>query len=216
MAAAVLGVLLPLGPIAWVLGQAPTQQPTVPPEKYSENATKFGVAVVDISYIFKKHDRFKVAMDRMKAEMDKIEADLKADQEAIRKIEQERNTFNAGTEQYRTLDDQVTRKMADFNVKMTRLRKDFLDREAKVYYQTYLEIVAAVREYAMLRQIGLVIRFNDEPIDPNQREQVLTYLNRPVVYQNFVDITPVVIQTLNRGAIQVGQQVPTGSTIPPR
>ena len=38
------------------------------------NASKYSVAVVDISYIFKKHERFKTTMDQMKKEMETSKA----------------------------------------------------------------------------------------------------------------------------------------------
>ena len=55
--------------------------------------------------------------------------------------------------------------MAEFNLKMGKLRKDFLEREAKVYYQTYLEVVDVVKYYAKRQNIGLVLRFNGEPVE---------------------------------------------------
>ena len=83
--------------------------------------------------------------------------------------------------------------MAEFQLKMGKLRKDFLEREAKVYYQTYLEVVDAVKYYAKRQNIGLVLRFNGEPVDPNQREDVLREINKPVVMQDHIDITPDVL-----------------------
>ncbi len=74
--------------------------------------------------------------------------------------------------------------MAEFKLKMGKLRKDFLEREAKVYYQTYLEVVDAVKYYAKRQNIGLVLRFNGEPVDPNRREDVLREINKPVVMQD--------------------------------
>ena len=88
--------------------------------------------------------------------------------------------------------------MADFNLKMGKLRKDFLEREAKVYYQTYLEVVDAVKYYAKRQNIGLVLRFNGEPVDPNRRDDVLREINKPVVVQDQIDITPDVLALLNR------------------
>jgi hypothetical protein len=38
------------------------------------NASKYNIAVVDISYIFKKHERFKATMEQMKKEMEAIES----------------------------------------------------------------------------------------------------------------------------------------------
>jgi Skp family chaperone for outer membrane proteins len=198
------------------------------PNPAGANATKYNVAVVDISYIFKNHARFRTTMENMKKEMDGIEAELKADREKIAQNEQQRNTYNAGSAEYKKLDEEVARQMADFNLKMGRLRKDFLEREAKVYYQTYLEVVDAVKYYAKRQNIGLVLRFNGEPVDPAKRDDVLREINKPVVLQDQIDITPDVLVLLNRdqqptGSQQGGQPAPqtarppgTGSQLPPR
>jgi Skp family chaperone for outer membrane proteins len=198
------------------------------PNPAGANATKYNVAVVDISYIFKNHARFRTTMENMKKEMDGIEAELKADREKIAQNEQQRNTYNAGSAEYKKLDEEVARQMADFNLKMGRLRKDFLEREAKVYYQTYLEVVDAVKYYAKRQSIGLVLRFNGEPVDPAKRDDVLREINKPVVLQDQIDITPDVLVLLNRdqqptGGQQSGQPVPqtarptgSGSQLPPR
>jgi len=186
------------------------------------NAAKYNIAVVDISYIFKKHERFKTSMDTMKKEMETIEAELKADREKIAGQEQQRNAFNPGSAEYKKMDEDIARQMADFNLKMGKLRKEFLEREAKVYYQTYLEIVDAVTQYAKSQHIGLVLRFNGEPVDPNRRDDVLREINKPVVVQDQIDITPDILLLVNRGvpsgaqpaAAQVGPTAQQRSFIP--
>jgi Skp family chaperone for outer membrane proteins len=181
------------------------------PNPAGANAEKHGIAVVDISYIFKEHTRFRAAMESMKKEMATIEAELKADRDRIAQTEQERNKFNVGTADYKKFDEDVARMMAEFNLKMTRLRKDFLEREAKVYYQTYLEVCEAVGYYAKRHNIGLVIRFNGEPVDPNKREDVLREINKPVPWQDNIDITPDVLALLNRD--QRSQPTPQNPTV---
>jgi Skp family chaperone for outer membrane proteins len=156
------------------------------------------MAVVDISYIFKNHLRFKNAMEAMKGEMQGIETELKADREKIAALENQRGTLQAGSADYKKIDEEVARQMAEFNLKMGRLRKDFLEREAKVYYQTYLEVVDAIKYYAQRQNIGLVLRFNGDPIDPNRREDVLREINKPVVVQDQIDITGDILVLLNR------------------
>jgi Skp family chaperone for outer membrane proteins len=180
--------------------------------QHSQNAATHGVAVVDISYVFKNHNRFKAAMEGMKKDMENIELNLKADRDAVAKIEEERNKYNPGTEQYKQADAQLARQMAEFNLKMTGLRKDFLDREAKEYYKTYLEIVDAVGQYSQRHNLGLVIRFNGDPVDPNRREDLLREINKPVVFQNRIDITPEVLQMVNRE--QIAQAPAAGQRMP--
>jgi Skp family chaperone for outer membrane proteins len=189
------------------------------PHPLGMNASKYGVAVVDISAIFKRHTRFKTTMDNMKKEMEGIEAELKADKEKITQAEGHRNSFGPGSAEYKKADEDVARMMAEFNLKMGRLRKDFLEREAKVYYQTYLEVVDAVNYYAKRQNIGLVLRFNGEPVDANRRDDVLREINKPVVMQDQIDITGDVLVLLNRdqqaaGGQQAVRPAQPGSQIP--
>ncbi|MEX0642417.1 MAG: OmpH family outer membrane protein [Pirellulales bacterium] len=190
------------------------------PNPAGANAEKHGTAVVDVSYIFKEHKRFRSTMEGMKKEMEAIETELKSDREKIGLTEQERNKYNVGSAEYKKFDEDVARMMAEFNLKMTRLRKDFLEREAKVYYQTYLEVVEAIGYYAKRHNIGLVIKFNGEPVDPNKREDVLREINKPVIYQDNIDITPDVLALLNRdpvGQPQVGGlPMRPGTHLPPK
>jgi Skp family chaperone for outer membrane proteins len=183
------------------------------PHPLGANASKYGIAVVDISAIFKRHTRFKATMDSMKAEMEKIEADLKADRERITQAEAHRNTFGAGSAEYKRADEEVARMMAEFQLKMGRLRKDFMEREAKIYYQTYGDVVKAVDYYAKRQSIGLVLRFSSEPIDPNRRDDVLREINKPVVMQDSIDITGDVLALLNREPQSPQQQLPASQAI---
>lgn len=187
------------------------------PNPVGANAEKYGIGVVDVSYIFKEHARFRATMEGMKKEMESIETQLKADRDKIAQTEQERNKYNVGSAEYKKFDEDVARMMAEFNLKMTRLRKDFLEREAKVYYQTYLEVVEAVGYYAKRHNIGLVIRFNGDTVDPNKREDVLREINKPVPWQDNVDITPDVLALLNRDAGQArNPAAPPATQIPPK
>ncbi len=142
------------------------------------NAQKYNIAVVDISYIFKNHKRHQATIEAMKAEMTKTEADLKADSEKIRQMEEQRNTFQVGSKEYKDLDEELARNVAEFKLKMDRLRKDFMEREAKIYYQTYLEVNDAIKFYAQRHDIGLVLRFSGDKVDPNRREDVLKEINK--------------------------------------
>ena len=181
----------------------------VGPNPAGANASKYNVAVVDISYIFKKHERFKATMGHMKKEMETNEGELKGDREKIAAQEQRRNQVKAGPAEFKKMDEDIARQMAEFNLKMGKLRKEFLEREAKVYYQTYLEVVDAVKYYAKRQNIGLVLRFNGETVDPSRRDEVLREINKPVVLQDQIDITPDVLALINRdqsGGQAAGQQ----------
>lgn len=175
------------------------------------NASKYGMAVVDIPYIFKNYEKFRSTSEVMKKEMETIDADVKAERANIAKAEQLRNTFNAGSAEYKKHDEELARMMAEFQLKTSKLQKDFMERQAKLYYQTYLEVVDAVAVYAKGHNIGMVMRFNGEPVDPNKKEDIMRDINKQVVHQEGIDITPDVLMLLNREsrtATQPGSQIP--------
>ena len=185
------------------------------PNPAGANAQKFGFAVVDIPYIFKNYNKFRATSEGMKKEMETIDADVKAERANIARTEQLRNTFNVGTPDYKKHDEELARMMAEFQLKTSKLQKDFMERQAKLYYQTYLEVVGAVSDYAKGRGIGLVMRFNGEPVDPLRREDVMRDINKQVVIQDGIDITPDVLALLNRDG-QPRTTAQPASQLPPR
>ena len=170
----------------------------------SANASRYGIAVVDVSYVFKKYSRFTSSMEEMKKEMQSVESKLKGERDSIQAKEEQAKEYNASSVEFKRLDEEVARSKADFSIKAGRIRKEFLEREAKVYYQTYMEVSQAVQYYAQQHNLGLVLRFNGDQIDPNRREDILRGINKPVVFQNSIDITPDILAILERGGTPGG------------
>jgi len=196
-----------------VAAQNVPQRPVANP---SANVSRYGLAVVDISYIFKNHGPFKAKMDAMKKDVQAAENRLRQERQEIGKLQEKLETFKPGTPDYKELDEQVAKRKADFNLKATQQRKGFLEREAKIYFETNLEVSDAVKYYAQRHNIGLVVRFNGDPVDPNRREDVLRAINRPVVYQNGIDITPDILRELHsRAPAAVGTARNTRLSRPP-
>lgn len=179
------------------------------------NATRYGIAVVDVGYIFKKYPRFNALMEQMKADVTAAENLLKQERMSIGKEEEQLQSFQPGSPDFKRLDETLTKKKADFNVKATQQRKEFLEREARIYYQASLEVNDAIRYYAQQNNLGLVLRFNGDPIDPNNRQDVLRGINKSVVFQNGIDITPAVLQQLEARVSQLPES-PRGAQIPGR
>jgi len=163
------------------------------------NASRYGIAVVDISYIFKNYPSFTASIEALKKEMEAADGQLKADRDRLAQMEEQRNTLKPGTADFKRLDEELARQKADFSIKQGTIRRDFLEREAKIYYQTYTQVSYAVNQFASGNNIGMVLRFNGDQIDPAQREDVMRAIMQPIVYQNNIDITPDVLAVLNRG-----------------
>ncbi|MEO1495790.1 MAG: OmpH family outer membrane protein [Planctomycetota bacterium] len=165
------------------------------------NAPKVGIAVIDINYIFNEYEKHSSAMDSMKSEIRSLDTQLKSEQQKIMEAEKQKaEMYKPGTADYRRVDEQVVQMKANFQVKTTQMRKDVAEREAGIYYQTYREVDQAIKYYAKQKGISLVVRFNGDEADPNNRDSILRSINKTVHYQDQIDITPDVLGLLNRAA----------------
>ena len=165
----------------------------------SANAARFGIAVVDVNYIFKNYSQFKTAMEGIKGDIQQAEVKLKSTREGIQAKEKQATQYQQSSPEFKQLDEDLARLKADFNIKASRTRKDFQEREAKVYYQTYLQVSSTVDHYAKQNNIGLVLKFNGDKINPDRPEAILKAINKPIVSQNGIDITGQVLHLLNQG-----------------
>lgn len=194
---AVLGSIL-LSQAAHAQQPAPPAGGAAPAPKYGANAGRFGVAVVDISYVFKQFPGFTSAIEGLKKEMETADGLLKADSQRLMDLQTQRDALKPGSEDFKTKDEELARQKAEFSIKQGTLKRDFLEREAQIYYTTYMKVASVVEYVAKQNNIGMVLRFNGDPIDPSQREDVMRAIMQPIVFQNNVDITPDVLELLAR------------------
>ncbi|MFM8284696.1 MAG: OmpH family outer membrane protein [Planctomycetaceae bacterium] len=195
--AGVLAASLVIGAVA--KAQVPAVAP-VQPQPSAGPATH--VAVIDVGYIFKNHVRFKAAMDRMKDEVMAAENGLKAERDRINGLMEQIKGFNVGTPEYKKLEADIAKAQGDFNVNAQLQKKDFMEREAKVYLWVYNEIERAVNQFSRDNKIAVVHRFDGEPIDDTDRNRILGSITKPIVYYDpQIDITPDILRMLNGGAV---------------
>jgi Skp family chaperone for outer membrane proteins len=181
--------------------QAPGQPaPAASPSRAAAPAAH--VAVIDVGYIFKNHTRFKQAMDKMKDEVMQAENALKAERDRINGQMETLKSFNVGTPEYKKLEAEVAKAQGDFSVNAQLQKKDFMDREAKVYLQVYNEIERGVSQFARDNGIAVVHRFDGDPVDTADRNRILGSITKPIVYYDpQIDITPDVLRMLNGAAV---------------
>ena len=157
------------------------------------------VAVIDVNFIFKNHERFKQKMDDIKKDIEGFETHLRDERNKIQAKTEELKSLPSGSPQYKLLEEAIASMHTTLSLKTGRKRKEILEREAKVYFNSYQEIEERVSLFADRFGIGLVLRFNSEPMDATSRESVLQGINRAVVFQRNLNITNMVLEELNRG-----------------
>ncbi|HVA48697.1 MAG TPA: hypothetical protein VNH11_20195 [Pirellulales bacterium] len=89
------------------------------------------------------------------------------------------------------------KRQAEIQVQVNEQKRDFFEREARMYLEIYQEIMAEVGKYSDARGIGLVMRFNGDPLDENDPAGIQKQLNKAILYHKGIDITDDIIRIVN-------------------
>lgn len=165
------------------------------------------VAILDLTYIFKNHARFQAMTEAMRAEVDAAEKQLSAERDAMQNLAKNLEQYKRGTPEFKQIEEELIKRQNDLQLKVNLQKKTFLEQEAKIYYTIYQEVNDHVRYFADTNGISLVLRFNGDPIDRNDPQEVLKELNKSVIYYNrAIDITPIILEKLSQAAPSRPQQ----------
>ncbi|HEY2882851.1 MAG TPA: OmpH family outer membrane protein [Pirellulales bacterium] len=212
------------GPTGAPMSGAPAGMSAAPrgatPSMGSSQLGLNGIAVVDVAYIFKHYEKFKQQMEQMKARVDQAEQALKADADNLKKMADQQKQYTPGSDAYKKMEADMLKLQADWNVKKSLKGKEFMDQEGAVYFNVSREIDLVVKQLAVQNGVVLVLKFNGESVDPNDHNDILRGINKPIVYYDArMDITPNVLDQLNRGNVgtgNVGVRMPQPGAQPPR
>ena len=181
----VLGLLASLPPLA-------AQQRSYP-----------GVALLDLRAVLEQHPGFQAMKKELQGFADMIQVDIRARRERVAKLIEQLKQLKPGSPEYKNLEAQITKERADLNVYISLKRKELLERETKMYYTAYAEVRQIVAQICRQYGIGIVLRFENKPLDPNNSQNVLAHLNNRVFYhEKSLDLTPLVIQQIRQRRAQ--------------
>ncbi len=174
------------------------------------------IAVLDLNYIFKSHERFKAAKDDLQHDVVQAEEELKQKRDEIRRMAEQLEQYKPGSPEYKQLEATLAGRQAQISADVQLKKKEFMQQEAKIYFQAYQEVLDEVRYYASRQQISMVLRINDEAVDPNDPQAVLDELKKSVLFHDAnINITAVILDAVNRrGATP--QQVGARGAAPPQ
>jgi Skp family chaperone for outer membrane proteins len=168
--------------------QAPARAPQARPQIY----------LLDVSAVFKQHRRMQAMMEDMKKDVERAEQAVKAERDKIRQLAERLKEFRSGTPDYRALEEDLTKAQADLSVRVQLQKKEFLQREAKIFYSVYQEVQQELNYLASQTGVMMVLRTTSEQPDVENPQEVLAYLNRDVIWNTpQVDITSHIIKRLN-------------------
>jgi len=154
------------------------------------------VVILDVAKVFKENAAFDARVTAIKAEADQFKAQLLAEQDRLKQEVLKVRAMPAGAERNK-MEEDIELKHAKLRTTARQTESGLLGREAQVYYETYQEMQAVVEGMAKEYGLSLVLRFDSESIDPNNREEVIQGVNRAIVFHRQLDLTELVSKTLN-------------------
>jgi Skp family chaperone for outer membrane proteins len=190
--------------------QAPAGRPALP-----------GVRIIDLKKIFDNYNRFQDETKGLKSEVLAREEQLKGLRDEMKKLDDLRKEHPAGSNEAKDIETRMVRLDSEHRSQLTLGKKEFLEKEAKIYYNVYREVLDEVKLYSRYEGVSLVLRFNNDPTPgPEDPQGVLKELNKSVVhYDPSIDITGPILNELNRRWGQRGPQTQANqkpSGVPPR
>jgi Skp family chaperone for outer membrane proteins len=156
------------------------------------------VGLVDIAYIFSKHERYKQRIEALGKKTQAAQKELVEKDAAINKKIERLKDFALGTPDFKKLEEEIAREKSDNNVTKMIKQKELREEDARIHYETYQEVVQEVTRIASSAQCRLVLRFDSQEIDERNPVAVQAGIGRLVIYADReMDMTPFVIKALN-------------------
>lgn len=160
------------------------------------------IALVDVAKVFKAHSRFNASLEQMKKDAEMFQAMMRTEQEKLAAEAEVLKQIDPKSPEFKAKETEISKKLAELQVTQSQKGREISEKEARLYFDTYVEVTQQIGNFADRNGIGLVLRFNSEPIDSSNRQSVIEGVNREIVYQAGRDITNQVIATIN--GTQVG------------
>lgn len=171
------------------------------------------VCVVDVAKVFKSHRRFNSELELLKKDAENFQTMMRADQEKLTaQVEQARGTDPSSAE-FRAAESRLTSAMAELQVSQRQKGRELAEKEARLYFDVYVEVTNSIATYADANGVNLVLRYNSEPIDPKNPKSILEGVNREVMFQQGRDITDVIIAQVNAAAAAPATATRPGATV---
>lgn len=157
------------------------------------------VALVDVAYIFKNYDKFTRLYDGMKAEVKQRESEIAGAQSDLKGFMNQKQQFTPDSADYKRLELKIVQKKGELELAAENARREFTQKEANLYHQTYQEVESAITFYAERNGITLVLRASrDSETGTTNPQDVIKEVSQMVIYSlPQMDITQPILTALN-------------------
>ena len=165
------------------------------------------VTVLDVAKVFEQNPNFNSQMDRIKAEANQLKESIQARQQKIQQDAMAVQDLEVGSQQRNNEELRLEQEQTKLRTEARQSEQELLNREARIYYETYSLMQEVVTQIAQENNIALVLRYDSTPIDKMNRAEVIKGVNRTVVYHKQLDLTKLVSESLNNRSAATGRNL---------
>jgi Skp family chaperone for outer membrane proteins len=174
---------------------------------FTADVTRGQVCVVDVARVFENHAGFNAELEKLKNEADEYKYSLQQRGAQLNTESEELNNFKEGSAEYNNLESRLAQASANLEVERRNKTREFVQREAKLHFDTYVQVTHAISEYCEQKGYRVALRFSRTEMDPDNPQSIMQRVQEYVVFhQPRIDITDEIIRSLPAAATQTGSR----------
>ena len=178
-----------IGVGAWAISNSWAQRPAGgPPQK---------IALINVAEIGQKLPRVLQGVEALKKEYQAHGESLKKEGERGNAMTEQMRKMPPGPER-KKMEQDLAKMRADFELRGKKITEEASDKEAKIYFSVAKEIQEELTRYSATAGVPLVLRYEPSPTEFNDQQTIALEIQRFVVYHRDPDITPQIIDAINR------------------
>ena len=158
------------------------------------------VALVDIGQVFKSHPQFKQQLDGLKAEAEQFKSSTQELQKQLMQKAEVLKNYQPTSPEFKAAETELAKESAAMEVQQRDKMRGLMEREARLHYDTYMEIKQLIGSVSEDAGVKLVLRYNDVKMNADEPATIMQRVNGEIVYHRPAnDITQTIIAQLPAG-----------------
>ena len=200
-----VGGLISIGVAALAFSTSWAQRPAQgPPAK---------IALVNVVEIAQKSTRVQQGIENLKKEYQGSGEALKKEGERGNALTEQMRKMPSGPER-KKMEQDLAKMRADFELRGKKLTDEAADRESKLYFALAKDVQEELSRHAAATGVPLILRFESSPPELIDRQAIGMEMQKLVVYHRDPEITPQVLEGVNRRAGAPSATRPAAGTRP--
>jgi len=160
--------------------------------------SRSGAALIDVGAIAQNSTKLKQQLEGLKAELEAKAAEFKKESDQGNALTEKLRKMPPNTPERKKLEEQLLKMRADFELRGKRVDQEAHEKESKLIYAMSRELHEELARYAQANGIQLILQHNTAPRELIDRQAIVQEIQKPVIYQRDSDITPMILEAMNR------------------